>query len=104
MCNQGIRPMYTPHTTTTVPPKPIVDPVQYIAFGLSMAACIILTAIISGWMYYRYRKREKNRLYALTPTDSYLLSGNMLHTFIGHSSGSGSGIPLLVKNIPIDFK
>jgi len=98
MCNKDIRPMYIPHSTTTVPPKVHINSVPYIAFMLSMIICLLVSAIIIGWIYLRYRRREKNRLYALASTDSYISgNSNLLQTLIGHSSGSGSGIPLLVR-------
>ncbi|CAH1710576.1 bone morphogenetic protein receptor type-1B-like [Aphis gossypii] len=98
MCNKDIRPMYIPHSTTTVPPKVHINSVPYIAFMLSMIICLLVSAIIIGWIYLRYRRREKNRLYALASTDSYISgNSNLLQTLIGHSSGSGSGIPLLVQ-------
>jgi len=97
MCNKDIIPMYIPHSTTTVPPKVHINSVPYIAFMLSMVICLLVSAIIIG-SYLRYRRREKNRLYALASTDSYISgNNNLLQTLIGHSSGSGSGIPLLVR-------
>lgn len=99
MCNKDIRPMYIPHTTTTLPPKIQINSIPWIAFALSMVICLLVSMIIIGWVYFRYRKREKNRLYALASTDSYISgNSNLLQTLIGHSSGSGSGIPLLVRN------
>ncbi|XP_050525051.1 bone morphogenetic protein receptor type-1B-like [Daktulosphaira vitifoliae] len=98
MCNKEIHPIYTPHTTTTPPPKIQINSVPYIAFMLSMITCLLISAIVIGWFYIRYRRREKNRLYALASTDSYISgNSNLLQTLIGHSSGSGSGIPLLVQ-------
>jgi len=90
--------MYTPRSTTTVPPKVQINSVPYIAFLLSLVICLLVSAIIIGWIYLRYRRQEKNRLYALTSTESYISgTSNLLQTLIGHSSGSGSGIPLLVR-------
>ncbi|XP_025409657.1 bone morphogenetic protein receptor type-1B isoform X1 [Sipha flava] len=98
MCNKDITPMYIPHTTTTVPPKVHINSVPYIAFMLSMITCLLVSVIIMCWVYLRYRRREKNRLHALPSTDSYISgNSNLLQTLIGHSSGSGSGIPLLVQ-------
>lgn len=100
MCNKDIRPVYVPHTTTTLPPKIQANSTPVIAFVLSMFLCLLVSAIIIGWVYFRYRRREKNRLYALASTDSYIsANSNLLQTLIGHSSGSGSGIPLLVSSL-----
>lgn len=95
-----MRPKYIPHTTTTGPPQVHINSLPYIAFGLSMVICLLVSIIVIGWVYLRYRRREKNRLYALASTDSYISgNSNLLQTLIGHSSGSGSGIPLLVRII-----
>lgn len=98
--------MYIPHTTTTVPPKVQINSVPYIAFLLSMVTCLLISATIMCWVYLRYRRRKKNRLHALPSTDSYISgNSNLLQTLIGHSSGSGSGIPLLVRMlIPMTMK
>lgn len=105
MCNKGLRPMYTPHTTTTELPPIHSNSLPLMAFILSMIICLLISFIIIGWVYFRYRKKEKNRLYALASSDSYLSgNSNLLQTLIGHSSGSGSGIPLLVRIILIKIK
>lgn len=104
MCNKNLRPKYTPHTTTTEPPATESDYIPIIAFSLSMVICLLITFAIAGWIFLRYRKREKSRLYTLASTDSYTSgNSNLLQTLIGHSSGSGSGIPLLVRIILIIF-
>lgn len=98
LCNKDLKPMYTPHTTTTELPKIHSNSVPLMAFILSMTICLFVSFIIIGWVYLRYRRKEKNRLYALASSDSYLSgNSNLLQTLIGHSSGSGSGIPLLVR-------
>lgn len=98
LCNKDMKPMYIPHTTTTGPPQVHTNSLPYIAFGLSMVICLLVSAIVIGWVYLRYRRREKNRLHTIPTTDSYLPgNSNLLQTLIGHSSGSGSGIPLLVR-------
>lgn len=105
MCNKFLTPMYTPHSTTTELPKIHSNSVPLMAFILSMIFCLVVSFIIIGWAYLRYRKKEKNRLYALASSDSYLSgNSNLLQTLIGHSSGSGSGIPLLVRIIFIEIK
>lgn len=106
MCNKNIKPTYIPRpVVTTETPKVHINSMPYIAFMLSMVICLLVSAIIIGWVYFRYRRREKNRLYALASTDSYISgNSNLLQTLIGHSSGSGSGIPLLVSTILIKFK
>lgn len=97
--------MYTPHPTTTIPPKVQINSLPYLAFMLSMITCLLVSAIIIGLIYLRYRRREKNRLYALASTDSYISgNSNLLQTLIGQSSGSGSGIPLLVRIILIKHR
>lgn len=105
MCNKFLTPMYIPHSTTTELPKINSNSVPLMAFILSMVICLLVSFIVIGWVYLRYRKKEKNRLYALASSDSYLSgNSNLLQTLIGHSSGSGSGIPLLVRIIFIQIK
>lgn len=98
MCNKNLKPKYTPHTTTTELPITEYDYIPIIAFSLSMVICLLITFAIAGWIFLRYRKKEKSRLYTLASTDSYTSgNSNLLQTLIGQSSGSGSGIPLLVQ-------
>lgn len=100
MCNKNLKPKYIPHTTTTEPPEAQTNYVPIIAFSLSMVICLLITFTIAGWIFLRYRKKEKNRLYTLASTDSCISgNSNLLQTLIGQSSGSGSGIPLLVRII-----
>lgn len=99
MCNKDIRPPIPHYTTSTAAPKlQTSNSVPFVAFLLSMVTCLLVSVLVIGWMYLRYRRKEKNRLYALASTDSYVSgNSNLLQTLIGHSSGSGSGIPLLVS-------
>jgi len=100
MCNKNLKPRYASHTTTTEAPVVETSYLPIIAFSLSMVICLLITFAIAGWIFLRYRKKEKNRLYTLASTDSYTSgNSNLLQTLIGHSSGSGSGIPLLVSNM-----
>lgn len=88
-CNKGNFLNYT--TRSSVPPNPIdIAPgAPLIALAASLSVCLIILLIAILIMYRRYRQKERGP--CLVP------SQGTLKDLIDQSSGSGSGLPLLVQ-------
>ncbi|XP_015513126.1 bone morphogenetic protein receptor type-1B [Neodiprion pinetum] len=89
LCNQGVFPTYT--TRPTVPPNPmaVTSSTTLIVLAISLSVCLMILLIAVLIMYRRYRRKERGP--CLVP------SQGMLKDLIDQSSGSGSGLPLLVQ-------
>uniref|UniRef100_A0A1B6BX14 receptor protein serine/threonine kinase n=1 Tax=Clastoptera arizonana TaxID=38151 RepID=A0A1B6BX14_9HEMI len=98
LCNKLIIPTYQPRTTMS-PPLSLEETIPYIALLISVTICLIVFLIIVTFVYLRYKKREESRQMYLVhdPRDVYMSSSNTLKHLIDQSSGSGSGLPLLVQ-------
>ncbi|KAL1121985.1 hypothetical protein AAG570_003393 [Ranatra chinensis] len=100
MCNKYLKPMYRPRTTIPPPPTiPLHEAIPYIALLVSLTLCLVVFLIIVAAFYLRYkRKEESGKLYLVQGSkDAYLTSSHTLQDLIDQSSGSGSGLPLLVQ-------
>lgn len=99
MCNENLHPNYIPRTTTLPPPletQPIDDTaVHYLALLTSMCVCISAFVIVILVVYITYKRREKLRKQMCLLESG--LSTSPLTDLIDQSSGSGSGLPLLVQ-------
>ena len=100
LCNQYLYPSYTP--------TPSQDPVFespdtfHIALLISLSICLVIFIILVTFAYLRYKKREDRRQRYLRDVrhkpDTFLdRHGGTLADLIDQSSGSGSGLPLLVQ-------
>lgn len=100
LCNKNLTPMYRPRTTT--PPTPTIslqEAVPYIIILLSLTLCLVVFLLLVVCVYVRYKKKEESgKLYLVEGSrDAYLTSSHTLQDLIDQSSGSGSGLPLLVQ-------
>ncbi|KAK6170012.1 hypothetical protein SNE40_018507 [Patella caerulea] len=94
-------------TEVTTPPYPeYMKPKKYesitqIALLISITVCLIILIITVTFVYLRYRRRELERRQILEEAEheNFITNGETLSELIeqSHSSGSGSGLPLLVQ-------
>lgn len=100
LCNRELSPSYPIRTTTPSPATIYDESVHYIALIVSLTICLTVFLVIVTFVYIRYRKREDQRkqqyLVKNQRNCSYLPNGS-LNDWIEQSSGSGSGLPLLVQ-------
>lgn len=107
-CNRDIHPEYIPGITTPLPPEPLDDStVQFLALMISLIACGAIFIVVVLALFFIYRKRERTGSagkHAACPRacliDSMRGSSHtttQLADLVELSSGSGSGLPLLVQ-------
>ncbi|KAL3876036.1 hypothetical protein ACJMK2_033923 [Sinanodonta woodiana] len=106
-CNQGVEPDYTERSTTGAPdylPEHYnggYESMTQIALLVSLTVCLIILIITATFVYLRYRKREIQRQQYLEDVEqeSFIPTMDTLKDLIDncHSSGSGSGLPLLIQ-------
>lgn len=90
LCNKDSFPEYKPRPTTAPDPIAITSGTPLIILAASLSVCFtaILIAIVII-ICHRYRRKERGP--CLVPSQA------TLRNFIDQSSGSGSGLPLLVQ-------
>ncbi|KAK7506590.1 hypothetical protein BaRGS_00002065 [Batillaria attramentaria] len=104
-CNRFLRPVPIERTTTITPGEPEVqrknDNITPIALLVSVTLCLIILIIFITFVFLRYRRRELHRQHLLeeAENETFIGAGDTLHDLIeqSQSSGSGSGLPLLVQ-------
>ncbi|XP_064639813.1 bone morphogenetic protein receptor type-1B-like [Lineus longissimus] len=107
LCNQNLEPI--PKAPPTSPPSYVPQPypnydenITQIALLISVTVCLIILIITITFVYLRYRRREVRRQQYLEEAeqcDTFINPGETLRDLIeaSQSSGSGSGLPLLVQ-------
>ncbi|XP_052868580.1 bone morphogenetic protein receptor type-1B isoform X1 [Anopheles cruzii] len=98
-CNRDLMPEYNPRTTTTEAPPP-VDPhsMPMLALIASIVTCSVLFVFLVTCMYCVYRRREKRKPGYLMNSLYNTTNGHLpIADLVEQSSGSGSGLPLLVQ-------
>ncbi|XP_055920083.1 bone morphogenetic protein receptor type-1B isoform X2 [Eupeodes corollae] len=97
-CNRNLHPAFTPKTTTPPPdlPATVVPPERYILIGLMILCVAIFTFVMTG-LCLIYRRRQK--LHKQPRLINSMCGAQMspLTQLVEQSSGSGSGLPLLVQ-------
>ncbi|KAG5207512.1 hypothetical protein JEQ12_017276 [Ovis aries] len=96
-CNKDLHP--------TLPPlknRDFVDgPIHHKALLISVTVCSLLLVLIILFCYFRYKRQEARPRYSigLEQDETYIPPGESLRDLIeqSQSSGSGSGLPLLVQ-------
>lgn len=107
LCNREKFPDYTPRTTAAPPIEPVqphhISNLTYIVLFASMLACLAIFMLIILCVYVTYKRRENKRLRRnqrlMEPNWNGSSANHMspLANLVEQSSGSGSGLPLLVQ-------
>lgn len=100
LCNRDLTPSYPIRTTTPSPANMYDESVHYIALIVSLTICVTVFLIIVTLVYIRYRKREdlrKQQYLVKNQRNCGFIPNSSLNDWIEQSSGSGSGLPLLVQ-------
>ncbi|XP_051924592.1 bone morphogenetic protein receptor type-1B [Hippocampus zosterae] len=96
-CNGNLHPTLPP----LKPPIYVDGKIHHLALLISVTACSIILAVIVVFCYFRYKRQVSRPRYTigLEQNDTYIPSGESLKDLIeqSQSSGSGSGLPLLVQ-------
>jgi len=103
-CNKLLSPMYEIQSTT---PDPNLigfgsnQNLHYLALLVSVTASLIIFIIMVTYAYVRYKKKEDERQMSIKNLNCvpYLGGNTSIKDMVDHSqsSGSGSGLPLLVQ-------
>ncbi|XP_030213771.1 bone morphogenetic protein receptor type-1B isoform X2 [Gadus morhua] len=96
-CNLDLFPTLPPLKT----PNHVEGNVHYVALLVSVSVCSIILVLLILFCYFRFKRQEsrpRNSM-GLVQDESYIPSGESLKDLIeqSQSSGSGSGLPLLVQ-------
>ncbi|KAJ8679950.1 hypothetical protein QAD02_015737 [Eretmocerus hayati] len=93
LCNRDLLPMYT--VPPTVAPDPLLpEGAPLVILALTLCACVLALSSALLLLYHRYRRKERGPCLMSSSSGS---SGGTLKELIDQSSGSGSGLPLLVQ-------
>lgn len=93
-------PEYTPRTTIPPPPSPIeATNLPYLVLFLSMIICLAAFSLIVLAVWLSYKRREKSRRRQQRLMDPLFGNNHIapITDMVEQSSGSGSGLPLLVQ-------
>ncbi|KAG7159462.1 Bone morphogenetic protein receptor type-1B-like [Homarus americanus] len=94
-CNEGLLPVIYPQTPTPSPTPATNFPESLLLVTLPLAFVAVLAAIMTVW--FRYRQREANTLVYNKCSGLVIRANDTLSDLIEQSSGSGSGLPLLIQ-------
>lgn len=89
LCNKDLFPEYKPRPTAAPNPMAIASGAPLIILATILSVCLMVISIAMVIIYHRYRRKERGP--CLVP------SQGTLKDLIDQSSGSGSGLPLLVQ-------
>ncbi|KAG7481503.1 hypothetical protein MATL_G00067390 [Megalops atlanticus] len=96
-CNRDLHPTLPPQKTTNY----VDENIHHLALLISVTICSIILAFIIIFCYFRYKRQESRPRYSigLEQDETYIPPGESLKDLIeqSQSSGSGSGLPLLVQ-------
>uniref|UniRef100_A0A4W4F7G6 Serine/threonine-protein kinase receptor n=1 Tax=Electrophorus electricus TaxID=8005 RepID=A0A4W4F7G6_ELEEL len=96
-CNRDLLPTLPP----VLPPTYVVSSVHHMALSISVTVCSIVLLLIIVFCYFRYKRQELRPHYSigLEQDETFIPPGESLKDLIeqSQSSGSGSGLPLLVQ-------
>ncbi|XP_063244394.1 bone morphogenetic protein receptor type-1B [Bacillus rossius redtenbacheri] len=101
LCNKYLIPKIVYRSTTPRPDAGYDETIPYIALIISITVCLMALFGVLTFFYLKFKKREDSRKMCLVPGgrgyETYLTSSGTLQDLIDQSSGSGSGLPLLVQ-------
>ncbi|EFN77530.1 bone morphogenetic protein receptor type-1B [Harpegnathos saltator] len=89
LCNKDQFPVYEPRPTVSPHPIVIASGARFIILAVALSVTFVILLISIGFVYHWCRKKERDP--CLVP------SQGTIKDFIDQSSGSGSGLPLLVQ-------
>ncbi|KAM9744217.1 bone morphogenetic protein receptor type-1B isoform 1-T2 [Menidia menidia] len=96
-CNKYLHPTLPPLN----PPLYVDGKIHHMALLISVTVCSIILAAIIVFCYFRYKRQESRPRYSISleQDETYIPPGESLKDLIeqSQSSGSGSGLPLLVQ-------
>ncbi|XP_036453736.1 bone morphogenetic protein receptor type-1B isoform X2 [Colossoma macropomum] len=96
-CNKDLHPVLPPLRT----PSYVGGDIHHIALLISVTVCTFIFTFIILFCYFRYKRQVSATQYSLSleKDESFIPAGESLRDLIeqSHSSGSGSGLPLLVQ-------
>ncbi|XP_036833345.1 bone morphogenetic protein receptor, type IBb isoform X1 [Oncorhynchus mykiss] len=96
-CNKDLYPTLPPPRA----PDYVDSSIHHMALFISVTVCSIILALIIVFCYFRYKRQESRPHYSigLEQDETYIPPGESLKDLIeqSQSSGSGSGLPLLVQ-------
>ena len=108
LCNQDLVPMYTPTPDIEDNVMDSLDPsVYHVALLVSLTICLVIFILLVTFAYLRYKHREDRRQRYMEESSQRgggeemgggaMPGASTLSELIEQSSGSGSGLPLLVQ-------
>ena len=108
LCNQDLVPMYTPTPDIEDTVMDSLDPsVYHVALLVSLTICLVIFILLVTFAYLRYKHREDRRQRYMEESSQRgggeemggggMPGASTLSELIEQSSGSGSGLPLLVQ-------
>nr|UYR58228.1 thick veins 1 [Henosepilachna vigintioctopunctata] len=101
-CNRNLKPLYPERPTTEAPVFEQFDSLPYIVLLTSITACITIFLLVIAIIYKKYNRKDMQRKHNLYARNYQVKYPNMevhgpLSNLIDQSSGSGSGLPILVQ-------
>ncbi|XP_019865442.1 bone morphogenetic protein receptor type-1B isoform X3 [Aethina tumida] len=98
LCNRNLKPILL-HKPTTNTPDFHDDSLPVVVLLTSVTLCISIILVIAALLYLKYRRKEMQRKCGLYASEKYpnVEIHGPLNDLIEQSSGSGSGLPLLVQ-------
>ncbi|KAK0041699.1 bone morphogenetic protein receptor type-1B [Biomphalaria pfeifferi] len=90
-------PAPTSDIATTNPRRP--DSVTHIALLVTLPFCLIILVLSITFFYFKHRRQglKSKQLHIDPEQEDFIPPGHSLHKLIDESSGSGSGLPLIVQ-------
>ena len=89
LCNKDVYPMYKLKPTVPPDPRTLSASATMIILSTTLAATLLIVVVLVLLAYHRYKRKERGPCLVSNP--------GMLKDLIDQSSGSGSGLPLLVQ-------
>ena len=107
LCNKELVPMYSPTPDIEDDVMDTLDPsVYHVALLVSLTICLVIFILLVTFAYLRYKHREDRRQRYMEESSTGrggaqeelgMPGASTLSELIEQSSGSGSGLPLLVQ-------
>lgn len=89
LCNKDLFPMYKQRSTVAPDPIAISSGAPLIVLAVTLSICLMIFILAIVIIYQRYRRKERG--------PCLVSNQGTLKDLIDQSSGSGSGLPLLVQ-------